>query len=119
MDQHDAQKLPHRLTVVGEESETQSSLLCHRYRQYIIQRLQTADRPLMLDRLAIELAARTHDKPVDYVALETADDLRTTLRDDHLLPLVDASIIAYDELTGKLTLTEQAADLTPSEAVSD
>lgn len=119
MNQSDGQKSPHRITVGGEEAEIRSSLLSHQYRRYIIQRLQTADRPLMLDQLAIELAARKHDKPVDHVALETADDLRTTLQDDHVPPLVDASIIAYDESTGKLSLTEQATELTPSDAVSD
>lgn len=118
MDQS-GRKLPHRITASGEEVETRPPLLSHRYRQYIIRRLQTADRPLMLDRVAIELAARKHDKPVDHVALETADNLRTTLQDDHLPPLMDASIIAYDESTGKLSLTAQATALTPSDAVND
>lgn len=68
---------------------------------------------MMLERLAIEIAALEREVPVAEVRLETADRLCTALQRAHLPKLADESIIEYDESMGTVVLTEAAIEREP------
>lgn len=104
---------PSSVAVGDDRADDPFALLNHRYRRYVVRRLRLADRPLLLERLAIEIAARERGTPVDRVPIEAADRLRTTLRDDHLPQLREASVVEYAAATGTVRLGDRAAELEP------
>ncbi|ADB63594.1 hypothetical protein Htur_4832 (plasmid) [Haloterrigena turkmenica DSM 5511] len=109
-----------RITVGGSDVDRLFEILEHRYRRYIIQRLRTTDQPVTEEQLAMEIAAREREVPVQTITLQTADYIRTVLHHTHLPKMVDESIITYDTDTGKISLTNQIIDLEPVlAAVSD
>lgn len=104
---------PHDIDVGGERADHLFSLLNHRYRRYVIQRLRIADCPVLLARLALEIAARQEGTEVEDITPQTADHVRAALHHTHLPKLADAAVLEYDRETGKVALTKRAAALDP------
>ncbi|WP_306061324.1 DUF7344 domain-containing protein [Natronococcus wangiae] len=110
MDRTDSQHPSQSITTGGERVDRLLSLLEHRYRRYIVQRLRIAECPMPIDQLATEIAAREKERPVNQISQEDADQIRTTLYHVHLPKLEDESIIEYDRASGEIFLMDQRTE---------
>ncbi|WP_440769255.1 DUF7344 domain-containing protein [Natronorubrum sp. DTA28] len=85
--------------------DTFYTVLSNAIRRNALQYLLTNPRPVLVDRLALELAALEQGVSPEHVTSEQQHDLQMLLTHVHLPALSDAGVVEWDREYGQVTLT--------------
>jgi hypothetical protein len=88
-------------------------LLSNARRRYVLYNLSRRDEPITIGDLADEVAAWENDTEVSEVERQERKRVYVSLYQTHVPKLADAGLLAYDEESGTVAITERVDELTP------
>ena len=98
--------------VGGDQQDELFDILSHSHRRFILQHLQTADRPLSVTEVATELVAWQNPLvAADQLGEGKAAHVEISLVHSHLPKMVETGFIRYDKTQQTVTLGDRTEEV--------